>query len=591
MKKTCNECEKQKFVLPYEYLANPLTVVEEGGDWIQGAIKHPGRCTPGSPNYDCPKGSPQWNLAQRFKHGDLHKAQQGGEQEQIMQVITMYAQLHNTKPEVIIQKLQQLDENDQQQALESMVAELQQSGGAQQQPQQQPQQQQQSAPMSYADTSESPEMESYAYGGGYGAYGARGAVGLGEGIPYAVPAINNIASNSDGLMSEPVSAVTGALGLMSSLAGSVLGFGKAANWLGNKIKPGSNILQDTNNRLRNVVDFGTDLSYTPNRQVQDPYRPLDKKYIRQDRRNINPIKYSDAVMTDYTKMPQYDNNPKYDGTMVAEYGGDLPKAQFGLKNTQGAPYAQQNNTPDPNEFPQNKTVDAKARLEGSLIYNKYNNAIRSFANPFDINNMSELELNNFNNNKKPFAKPAIDTSDPEMPDLSGLQPNLSQQQQMDQNAADSLYNVNQNRAITEDQSVFDNSSENKKQDANNLGSFNGMEYVQKSLAGLGAFNSFLQRKEQKRQKREYDAMLKRLGNTDSRLATNSKNPFGNYTLNVGPANNFQLGMTTPVQDYGTTARYGGSMKQSYKQGGEYQVSEDELLQLMQQGAEIEFINK
>jgi hypothetical protein len=86
-------------------------------------------------------------------------------------------------------------------------------------------------------------------------------------------------------------------------------------------------------------------------------------------------------------------------------------------------------------------------------------------------------------------------------------------------------------------------------------------------------------------------MLKRLGNTDSRLATNSKNPFGNYTLNTGPANNFQLGMTTPVQDYGTTARYGGSMKQSYKQGGEYQVSEHELLQLMQNGAEIEFINK
>ncbi len=30
--------------------------------WIQKAIKHPGRCTPGSPNYDCPKGSPQYNL-------------------------------------------------------------------------------------------------------------------------------------------------------------------------------------------------------------------------------------------------------------------------------------------------------------------------------------------------------------------------------------------------------------------------------------------------------------------------------------------------------------------------------------------------
>ena len=41
-------------------------------NWIQGAVKHPGRCTP-APNADCPKGSPQYNLAMRFKRGDLKK--------------------------------------------------------------------------------------------------------------------------------------------------------------------------------------------------------------------------------------------------------------------------------------------------------------------------------------------------------------------------------------------------------------------------------------------------------------------------------------------------------------------------------------
>lgn len=41
--------------------------------WLQSAIKHPGRCTPGSPNYDCPKGSPQWNLKQTLvKHHGFH---------------------------------------------------------------------------------------------------------------------------------------------------------------------------------------------------------------------------------------------------------------------------------------------------------------------------------------------------------------------------------------------------------------------------------------------------------------------------------------------------------------------------------------
>ena len=46
-------------------------ILEEGKKkrkkkWIQKAVKHPGRCTPmGTP--ECPPGSPQYRLAQRFK--------------------------------------------------------------------------------------------------------------------------------------------------------------------------------------------------------------------------------------------------------------------------------------------------------------------------------------------------------------------------------------------------------------------------------------------------------------------------------------------------------------------------------------------
>lgn len=40
--------------------------------WIQKAIKHPGRCK-NMGSAECPKGSPQYNLALRFKSGgDLH---------------------------------------------------------------------------------------------------------------------------------------------------------------------------------------------------------------------------------------------------------------------------------------------------------------------------------------------------------------------------------------------------------------------------------------------------------------------------------------------------------------------------------------
>lgn len=65
----------------YEYLENipevDMELLQEAKKrkkkWIQKAVKHPGRCADmGSP--DCPEGSPQYNLAMRFKSGEFkHK--------------------------------------------------------------------------------------------------------------------------------------------------------------------------------------------------------------------------------------------------------------------------------------------------------------------------------------------------------------------------------------------------------------------------------------------------------------------------------------------------------------------------------------
>ena len=54
-----------------------LENIGEGKDWIQGAVKHPGRCTP-MPNPDCPVGSPQYNLGKRFKKAARKKQSKGG---------------------------------------------------------------------------------------------------------------------------------------------------------------------------------------------------------------------------------------------------------------------------------------------------------------------------------------------------------------------------------------------------------------------------------------------------------------------------------------------------------------------------------
>jgi hypothetical protein len=57
-----------------EHLAKLLI---EKSDWIQGAVKRPGRCTP-MPNPDCPVGSPQYKLGKRFKKAARNKDSEGG---------------------------------------------------------------------------------------------------------------------------------------------------------------------------------------------------------------------------------------------------------------------------------------------------------------------------------------------------------------------------------------------------------------------------------------------------------------------------------------------------------------------------------
>lgn len=496
MSKTCHECEKNKFVLPYEYFANPLTVLEYGGD--------------------------------------LYQAQQGGDQQsQIMQLIAMYAKMHNVQPQVIIQKLQQLDESQQEQALQLMVAEIQQGGAAQQE----------SAPGSYAANDESSEMENmmpqFAPGGMTNAYsqtggtGYRGAAGGVGGVPYIAPMMHTAIGDSKSL--GPLKALTGYMGLASGLGASALGWGKSAQWLGNKTLPdgkfkqGFNSAMDgANNTFKNIVDFGMS-GVIPNRKQPVAFP------------NQNPAIKSRAIQkADFTKMPVYNDNPKYDGTMVAEYGGYLPKHQGaipGVSSTVGGGMG---------------SGEAGMMMDdGSTDYNEgYYQAYKQDNNAYN--------------------------ADPNQC-APGSECDKAKKQQQQQQPAKKKANPN---AGTGDS-------------AGDQGSFSGMEYAQKGMIGLGMFRDYTQWKNDQKEKREYEDMLKRVGNTDFRLASNNPNPFGDYTLNVGPGNNFQLGMTTPIQDFGTVGKYGGSFKYggSYEEGGEYQVSEEELLQLMQNGAEIEFINK
>jgi hypothetical protein len=107
----------------------------------------------------------------------------------------------------------------------------------------------------------------------------------------------------------------------------------------------------------------------------------------------------------------------------------------------------------------------------------------------------------------------------------------------------------------------------------------GQVFANSAIAGLGMLNDVLS---QRNYAREYDDMMRRTGNTDNRYnAMNAANPFGNYTLNAGPASNFALVANTPIQDMGTTM---------FKEGGEYFMSDDEVQAILAMGGEIEYLD-
>lgn len=124
----------------------------------------------------------------------------------------------------------------------------------------------------------------------------------------------------------------------------------------------------------------------------------------------------------------------------------------------------------------------------------------------------------------------------------------------------------------------------------------GIVAANNALAGLGMVNQVLDAQDYQR---EYEQRVRETGNTMNKYnPQNAVNPFGNYTLNAGPASNFGLVANTPIQDFGTkmsSARYGGLIPfipatRSYEEGGEYYADEDEVRRILAMGGEIEFLD-
>ena len=129
--------------------------------------------------------------------------------------------------------------------------------------------------------------------------------------------------------------------------------------------------------------------------------------------------------------------------------------------------------------------------------------------------------------------------------------------------------------------VNKNTNINNKVNTNKKTLINGEQIASNMLSGLGMLNNALTKDNS--QSVSFNTM-------DNPYVSNPLNAYGDYTTNVqGGANFFQPIKHTYAQDNGSSriSKYGGQQK--YQLGGQYKLSHDELIQLLRDGAEVEFL--
>jgi hypothetical protein len=123
----------------------------------------------------------------------------------------------------------------------------------------------------------------------------------------------------------------------------------------------------------------------------------------------------------------------------------------------------------------------------------------------------------------------------------------------------------------------------------------GRQVAAQALTSLGVLNDAAAALTEKSQKDLMDEAEKKSNqNVEFASLYNPTNSYGERTLNTGI---LKPNMYISPQDIGTSqfGRYGGATKYQnggtaqYQQGGEYHVTHDELLKLMRNGAEVEFL--
>lgn len=117
----------------------------------------------------------------------------------------------------------------------------------------------------------------------------------------------------------------------------------------------------------------------------------------------------------------------------------------------------------------------------------------------------------------------------------------------------------------------------------------GFQVASNTLQGFNYMNDAVAQRNEQKSVQQFKKKQQQAGNSMAMGPINTQGSYGTWNLNAGPGANQYVADLGHTQDWGTQlARFGGT--KSYRRGGTYEISPEELKRIIEMGGEVEFLD-
>lgn len=117
----------------------------------------------------------------------------------------------------------------------------------------------------------------------------------------------------------------------------------------------------------------------------------------------------------------------------------------------------------------------------------------------------------------------------------------------------------------------------------------GFQVASNTLQGFVNMNDAVAQINEQKSVNKFKNQQRKAGNTMAMAPLNLQGGYGTWNLNAGPGANQYVSDLGYTQDWGTQiSKFGGT--KSYRQGGTYEISQEELRRIIEMGGQVEFLD-